>query len=54
MKSIQSSGPYYILGYSFGAAIAFEIARLLEVGGDKVAHMVLLDGSHSYNQLYKA
>ncbi|MFF4257600.1 AMP-binding protein [Streptomyces sp. NPDC001663] len=32
----QPHGPYAIAGYSFGAAVAFEVARLLEAEGERV------------------
>lgn len=47
IKSVQKSGPYTLVGYSFGACIAFEMALQLEKANEKV-HLVLLDGSHSY------
>ncbi|CAF3688455.1 unnamed protein product [Adineta steineri] len=40
----QPTGPYLIGGYSFGACIAVEIALQLPT----IAHLLLLDGSHSY------
>jgi acetyltransferase-like isoleucine patch superfamily enzyme/thioesterase domain-containing protein len=43
MKSRQPHGPYLVGGYSFGALVAFEIARILEAGGDSVEHLWLLD-----------
>lgn len=47
VKSKQAKGPYTLVGYSFGACIAFEMALQLEKAGDKV-ELTLLDGSHSY------
>lgn len=44
MKTIQKSGPYTLLGYSFGAVIAFEIALQLEKAKETV-NLILLDGS---------
>src|ERR1700733_4609240 len=29
LKSVQASGPYYLLGHSFGGIVAFEMARRL-------------------------
>ena len=45
MKSVQSSGPYRLVGYSFGAAVAFEMGLQL---GEQLAGLVLLDGSPTY------
>lgn len=36
IRSRQPHGPYAIAGYSFGAAVAFEVARLLEAEGERV------------------
>jgi len=40
----QPRGPYAILGYSFGGPIAFEIAKALRAGGEKVAFLGCIDG----------
>ncbi|XP_012270411.1 fatty acid synthase [Orussus abietinus] len=47
MKTVQPKGPYTLVGYSFGACVAFEMALQLEASGEKV-HMTLLDGSPEY------
>lgn len=47
MKTIQATGPYTIAGYSYGAAVAFEMVIELERLGDR-AQLVLLDGSPKY------
>ncbi|MFE7931212.1 AMP-binding protein [Streptomyces sp. NPDC057456] len=36
IRSRQPHGPYAIAGYSFGAAVAFEMAKLLEADGERV------------------
>ncbi|PGH18528.1 hypothetical protein AJ79_00305 [Helicocarpus griseus UAMH5409] len=36
IKKTQPRGPYAIAGYSFGAMIAFEVAKLLEANGDEI------------------
>jgi amino acid adenylation domain-containing protein len=43
VKQIQPEGEYYLSGHSFGAYVAFEMARQLEQQGDKVALLALLD-----------
>jgi amino acid adenylation domain-containing protein len=43
IQIIQPNGPYFLLGYSFGGTIAFEIARQLVDQGRKVAFLGLLD-----------
>lgn len=47
IQTVQPSGPYMILGYSFGCGVAFEIAVLLEAAGEKVS-LICLDGSPMY------
>ncbi|MFC0598401.1 non-ribosomal peptide synthetase [Streptomyces palmae] len=36
IRRVQPSGPYAVAGYSYGAAVAFEIAKRLEADGDEV------------------
>lgn len=43
IRSVQSTGPYYLGGWSFGGWVAFEIARQLRAGGDNVAFLGLID-----------
>ncbi len=43
MRTVQPTGPYTLVGYSFGALVAYETARLLRQAGHEVAHVVLLD-----------
>lgn len=51
IKTIQKAGPYTIVGYSFGASVAFEMVCLLEKLGEK-ATLVMLDGSPKYVSWY--
>ena len=50
VKKVQPQGPYNIAGYSFGAAVAFEMALQLqkEEGTQAVKQLIMLDGSHSF------
>ena len=43
IRTIQPKGPYYVGGYSFGGKIAYEIARQLHAGGERVALLALLE-----------
>ncbi|GAA2711363.1 MULTISPECIES: non-ribosomal peptide synthetase [Streptomyces] len=36
IRARQPHGPYALAGYSFGAAVAFEIAKVLEAAGERV------------------
>ncbi|MGQ4335833.1 non-ribosomal peptide synthetase, partial [Streptomyces hayashii] len=43
MRSVQPSGPYHLLGWSYGGAVAHEIAVQLQAAGEEVGALVLLD-----------
>jgi acyl-coenzyme A synthetase/AMP-(fatty) acid ligase/thioesterase domain-containing protein/acyl carrier protein len=43
MRRQQSNGPYRLMGYSFGAYLAYEVACQLTDSGERVSHLVLLD-----------
>jgi thioesterase domain-containing protein len=43
IRAIQPEGPYWLSGYSFGAVIAFEVARRMEARGLDVERLVLFD-----------
>ena len=45
LRRYQPRGPYALLGYSYGAAVAFEMARRLESQGEEVAFLGSLDGT---------
>jgi len=43
IRQVQPAGPYRIVGYSFGGAVAFELAVQLQASGEQVAYVGLLD-----------
>jgi amino acid adenylation domain-containing protein len=43
IRAHQPNGPYYLLGYSYGGVIAFEIAVQLQAAGERVGALMLLD-----------
>ncbi len=43
IQTIQPQGAYFIIGYSFGGIVAFDLARQLTEQGEKVAFLGLLD-----------
>jgi amino acid adenylation domain-containing protein len=43
IRNHQPTGPYLLAGYSGGAQTAFEMARQLVAGGERVAELILLD-----------
>ncbi len=54
IRTIQPHGPYYLAGYCFGGNVAYEMARQLQLGGEPVGLVALLDSAaanSSYQQL---
>ncbi len=53
IRSVQSSGPYFLGGASFGGTVIFEIAQQLSQQGEEIAFLALLDsigpGSRGYS-----
>jgi thioesterase domain-containing protein/acyl carrier protein len=45
MKSVQGAGPYRICGWSTGGLVAFEMARQLQISGDEVSLVALIDAA---------
>lgn len=43
LRKVQSKGPYCLLGYSMGGAIAFEMARQMRNEGETIRALVLID-----------
>jgi amino acid adenylation domain-containing protein len=43
IQKIQPQGPYFLGGHSFGSYIVFEIAQQLQMQGEKVALLALID-----------
>jgi thioesterase domain-containing protein len=43
LRGVQRKGPYYLLGYSFGGVVAFELARELIAQGERVAMVIIMD-----------
>lgn len=46
IRAAKCSGPFRLLGYSFGGLVAYELARQLESAGEEVAWVALLDTPH--------
>lgn len=44
MQTVQPHGPYYILGWSMGGAIALEITHQLHQQGEEIAFLGMADG----------
>jgi thioesterase domain-containing protein/aryl carrier-like protein len=43
IRSVQGSGPYHVLGWSFGGIVAHEIAVQLQAEGEQVAALIIMD-----------
>lgn len=43
LRRVQPEGPYHLVGFSFGGAVAYEIAQQLTAAGDNVALLALID-----------
>ncbi|WP_052768436.1 amino acid adenylation domain-containing protein [Streptomyces humi] len=44
IRSVQPRGPYHLLGWSFGAVVAHEMAVRLRADGEETGSLTLLDG----------
>lgn len=52
MRAEQPEGPYTLVGYSYGAIVAFEMACILQDEGIE-SKVILLDSSHHYMATYR-
>ena len=43
LRTVQAQGPYRLVGHSYGGVVAFEMARQLQLQGEDVASLSLLD-----------
>jgi thioesterase domain-containing protein len=53
IKKVQLHGPYYILGWSLGGTIAFEVVRQLEQMNEDVRFLALIDSAPPHNEDFK-
>jgi thioesterase domain-containing protein len=53
IRSLQSHGPYHLIGHSFGGVIAFEIAQQLQALGETVEMVTMIDAfaPHHYSPM---
>ena len=58
IRSVQPSGPYHLVGHSFGGLVAYELAQQLVAEGETVGLLGLLDtyvpwsdGEHAFDEL---
>ncbi len=50
IRAVQPEGPYHLAGYSFGAHLAFEIARQLSVAGDRLGVLAIIDSTPMFEE----
>lgn len=50
IQTVQPQGPYLLGGHSFGAGVALEIAKQLQLQGHKVARLAIFDSTVPFNQ----
>jgi amino acid adenylation domain-containing protein len=43
IRAVQGSGPYHLLGWSFGGMVAHEMAVQLQADGEDIATLIILD-----------
>jgi len=46
LREVQPEGPYHLAGLCVNAVIAYEMGRLLELQGERVALLVMVDGQN--------
>lgn len=46
LRTLQSRGPYYLCGHSFGGVVVYEMAVLLAKAGDTVGLVAMIDTLH--------
>lgn len=45
IRTVQPSGPYYLAGHSFGAKVAFEMARQLQNADERIGLVAVIDAA---------
>lgn len=59
IKKVQPQGPYYLMGYSFGGNILYEVANMLKQQGETVSLLALVDSwainsdTHQHEEHFK-
>ena len=51
IRSVQPEGPYYLVGYSIGGLMAYEMAQQLVAQGQEIALLALLDPTPPYGSI---
>lgn len=53
IKTIQPVGPYYLMGYSFGGTVVYEIAHLLDKENEEIALLALIDSWSIFSETHQ-
>ncbi|WP_394750403.1 non-ribosomal peptide synthetase family protein, partial [Spongiimicrobium salis] len=53
IKKVQASGPYIIIGWSFGGILGYEIVKQLEKSGDEIKSLIMIDTDFTVNDEIK-
>lgn len=53
IKEIQPEGPYYLIGYSFGGTLVYEIAHLLNQKNEPIALLSLIDSWSIFSEKHQ-
>ncbi|KTD11896.1 Polyketide synthase module [Legionella gratiana] len=53
IKKIQPTGPYFLMGYSFGGTVFYEVAHLMRQEGQEVKLLALIDSWAIDSQLHQ-
>jgi thioesterase domain-containing protein/uncharacterized protein Usg len=52
IRTVQSHGPYFLVGECFGGVVAHEAARQLQAEGEKIALLALMDTQRPTKRIY--
>ncbi len=50
IRRLQQTGPYFLAGACYGARVAYEMARQLEMSGERVGLLLMLDPSSPFHR----
>ena len=52
IRTVQSHGPYFLVGECFGGVAAHEVARQLQAAGERIALLALMDTQYPTKRIY--
>jgi len=53
IKKVQSEGPYYLMGYSLGGTIMYEVAHMLQQQREPIGLLALIDSWAKFSPLHQ-